>query len=56
MKIKILSHPTNRNPPIKIMLRKLFAPKIQRIECIRAVRSVLKQVFFRFRILLGAFS
>ena len=32
------------------MLRELFALNIQRIECIRAVRLVLKQVLLRFRI------
>ena len=34
------------------MLRKLFAPNKQRIEGIRAVSTMLKQVLFRFRILL----
>ena len=34
------------------MLRKLFVPNIQRIERIRTIDSVLKQVFFRFRIFL----
>ena len=47
----VLSHTTNRNA-IKIMLRKLFTPNIQRIESIRAIGAVLQQVLLRFRILL----
>ena len=37
---------------IKIMLRKLLTPNIQRIESIRAIGAVLQQILLRFRILL----
>ncbi len=37
------------------MLRKFFAPNIQRIEGIRAIGAVLEKVFFWFGILLGGF-
>ena len=50
-KMYILSYTTNRNA-IKIMLRKLFTPNIQRIESIRAIGAVLQQIHLRFRILL----
>ena len=50
-KLRKLSHTTNRNT-IKIMLRKLLTPNIQRIESIRAIGAVLQQILLRFRILL----
>lgn len=50
-----LPNTANRNTPIKIMLRKFFAPNIQRIEGIRAIGAVLEKVFFWFGILLGGF-
>ena len=37
------------------MLRKFFAPNIQRFEGIRAIGAVLEKVFFWFGILLGGF-
>ena len=39
-----LSHPTQRNTPIKIMLRELFTADIQRIESICAIGAMLQQV------------
>ena len=39
-----LSHTTHRKT-IKIMLRELFTPDIQRIESISAIGAMLQQVF-----------
>ena len=47
----ISSHSTHRNA-IKIMLRKLLTPNIQRIKSIRTIGAMLQQVLLRFRILL----
>lgn len=40
-KIVCLSHSTHKSP-IKIMLRKLLTPNIQRIKSIRAIGAVLQ--------------
>ena len=42
-KLRKLSHTTHRNA-IKIMLRKLFTPNIQRIKSIYAIGAMLQQV------------
>ena len=42
-KLRKLPHPTNSNS-IKIMLRKLFTPNIQRIKSICAIGTMLQQV------------
>ena len=47
----MLSHSTNSNS-IKIMLRELFTPNIQRIESISTIGTMLQQVLLWFWILL----
>ena len=42
-KLRKLSHTTHRKT-IKIMLRKLLAPNIQRIKSISAIGAMLQQV------------
>lgn len=46
-----LSH-TSHKSPIKIMLRKLLTPNIQRIKSISAIGAMLQQVLLRFGIFL----
>ena len=50
-KLRKLSHTTHRKT-IKIMLRELLAPNIQRIESICTIGTMLQQVLLRFGILL----